>query len=261
MGDSVLKYCTLDELRLLFPNVAEYDSKVPLYNWVSSGGGTYKSHNCGTVHHLFIDGVQGTAVLDTPNSANEYFYNSGDDYVQLYANTFDPNDKLIETGQDWVTGITAQLQMATQEINSMLDSRFAVPLPETFLDDQSVGQYDPLIVKATAYICASNLIRGKNPSDPDANAFLERVTNAEGTGIIDEINSGKRKLNFEIDQDSKKGRIIEVNKNAASTMLLVELHGEYSGSLYDLIELEIENDGAYGVAQMTIKTFGDDKIF
>ena len=44
-------------------------------------------------------------------------------------------------------------------------------------------------------------------------------------------------------------------------MLLVELHGEYSGSLYDLIELEIENDGAYGVAQMTIKTFGDDKIF
>jgi len=43
-------------------------------------------------------------------------------------------------------------------------------------------------------------------------------------------------------------------------MDLVELSGEYSGALYDLLKVEIETTGAYGVGEFKVSYLSNDKL-
>ena len=61
----------------------------------------------------------------------------------------------------------------------------------------------------------------------EADKFYSFITNVDGTGLIDEVNAGKRKLNFEIDTTDKSGNVIEVTNTGS--MYLVETYGSYAG--------------------------------
>ena len=70
-------YCTHRDLKDIYPNIDEFDTKVPLYGWVSDAS-NYVLYNSGLVTDLFIDsktqesGKQtiGTVALTTANDAD-----------------------------------------------------------------------------------------------------------------------------------------------------------------------------------------------
>ena len=111
-------------------------------------------------------------------------------------------------------------------------------------------EYDPIIIKATCYIAASNLIRAKEGASEEADYYYSLVTNAERTGLIDKLNDGIYKLSNEIDANDKKGKILY--RSVSGTMDLVELEGEYHGEKYDLLKIEEHTTGAYGTAKFTV---------
>jgi len=218
-------------------------------------GTTVATHNSGV---NILDGFSWT-------KENEWFYSSGDDHVFLYvASSVDPNDIQMELGSDFATLIDDVLENASQELNTLLDARFPVPIPKAFLyaeatDGSDTPQYDPIIIRTTCYLAAANLIRSTDPMSEEADKYYSMVTNIDESGLIDEVNLGKRKLNFEIDTTDKSGNVTEVTR--AGTMYCVETYGSYSGEFYDRIQIICTTGGVYGTAKVSIKTYGDDKLY
>ena len=95
----------------------------------------------------------------------------------------------------------------------------------------------------------------------EAQFYMDMVTNAEGTGLVDKINSGHIKLSFEIDNKDSQGSIRQITNTA--TMYLVETGGEFYGGKngYDLLRITCTTLGAYGVAKCKVEYYGNDKLF
>ena len=49
-------YCTHQELKRVFPQLDEFDTKTPIYGWIVSSGSLYVAHDSGLVTALFKDG-------------------------------------------------------------------------------------------------------------------------------------------------------------------------------------------------------------
>ena len=123
------------------------------------------------------------------------------------------------------------------ELNNLLDARYPTPLPKVAqkqadstdgasASTSSTREYDALIIKATCYICASNLIRSKDPMSEEADYYYNLVTNAERTGIVDRLNAGEFKLSYEVDNKDSEGAITKITQSGASSMELVETAGQ-----------------------------------
>ena len=173
---------------------------------------------------------------------------------------------MFETGVDFATFIDQQLVNASMELNNLLDARFQMPLPKSTQVKEGAAsgltpEYDPVIIKSTCYICAANLIRSKDPMSEEAQFYMDMVSNAENTGLVDKINDGKIKLSFEIDNKDSQGSIREITR--AGSMYLVETEGEFFGGRngYDLIRVTCTSAGAYGVAKCKVEYYGNDKLF
>ena len=119
-------------------------------------------------------------------------------------------------------------------------------------------EYDPIIIKATCYIAIANMIRAKEGASEEADYFHSLVTNPERTGLIDKLNDGLYKLANEVDANDKKGSILA--RTTSGTMDLVELSGDYVGENYDLLKVEIETTGAYGVGEFKVSYLSNDKL-
>ena len=150
------------------------------------------------------------------------------------------------------------------ELNNLLDARYPTPLPKNTQISESASsgltaEYDALIIKATCYICASNLIRSKDPMSEEADYYYNLVTNAERTGITDRLNAGEHKLSFEVDDKDSQGSIRKITQ--AGTMSLVETAGEYYGEPYDVLRITCTTGGAYGTAKCKVEYYGSDKLF
>ena len=85
------------------------------------------------------------------------------------------------------------------------------------------------------------------------------MTNETRTGIVDKLNDGEYKLNFEIDRTDASGNIIE--GTSTGSMNLVETFGEYSGAMYDKIKIICTTTGIYGTAEVSAYTLDGEKIF
>ena len=266
MATTSLQYATHTQFKELVPYVSSAgDNKIPIYNWVVVSGSKYAAHNSGLVTQLFANGEdlgpQQSAHTDL-NVEGEWFYNSAEDVLYYYSAT-SPADKLMESGSEWTDLIDQQLENATMELNSMLDARFPIPIPQTFQHGADVSndtpEYDFLIIKATCYIAGANMLRASNPEDERATALYDMITNLDGTGIIDKINKAEIKLRFEIDKGDSVGEIIESVRTG--TMYLVETYCEgWGGELYDKVEILCTTGGAYGTAEVTVKTYGSKKL-
>ena len=149
-------------------------------------------------------------------------------------------------------------------MHNYIDARYSTPIEKGKQIDLSTvpaqvnEEYDPIIIKATCYIAASNLIRAKEGASEEADYYYSLVTNAERTGLIDKLNDGIYKLSNEIDANDKKGKIL--HRSVTGTMDLVELEGEYHGEKYDLLKIEEHTTGAYGTAKFTVSYYGNDKL-
>ena len=243
-------YCTHRELKDVFPQVDSYDNKKALYGWIEVTTNKYAAHNSGLTTQLFADGEDLGAAQSAHTDLNvegEWFYNSAEDITYYYSAT-DPNDKLMESGEEFSSLITRITANASRYLDAKLDPN----LPREQLKDKE-GNYDYIIIRTTALIAATFLIRSHDPTSEVATALMEDAQNN-----IDSLNQGGASLSWQTTGDSSKGVIREVG-TISGGIRVVDTRGRWSGS-YDVLKVKIINGGAYGTATYSVWTKGNDKL-
>ena len=161
----------------------------------------------------------------------------------------DPSDNLLEAGEDFSTLITRITANASRYLDAKLDPN----LPKEQFKDKS-GNFDYIIVRTTALIAATFLIRSHDPTSEIANALME-----DAMGNIDALNKGSAALSWQTTGDSSKGIIRDVSYTSGSVRP-VDTRGRWSGS-FDLIRVLIVAGGTLdGTATYSVWTKDGDKL-
>ena len=252
MATSNIQYCTHRDIKDTYPAINDSgDSKRPIYGWVSTDTtNQYQANSTGLITQLYFDGIEGTSVGDSPNANYEFNYSSSTDSVQVFLTTsagatLDPNDTLVESGDDFETLITRVAKRASR----MIDSKIGYRVTDTQIKDRE-GNYPDIIVRAAALQSVILLLTSEDPTNPIIEPFKEELAE-----ILDGINSGTIViLGNQRTMDAAKGIIREVSVNASSDLRPVELTGHYSGSAYELLKVYIDSgeNGVIGTTKMTV---------
>ena len=269
MAVTSFKYATIENLTQYVNNIDSFDSKKQIYN-PSTNSNLHTFHDCGYADKFFINGDEQAAQNsngDTPNSNDEWLYTESENKLEYYNDGYTSttiNNQIFEIGTDYEDFLNQNLVNASMELNNLLDARYPTPLPKNTQISESAAsgltsEYDALIIKATCYICASNLIRSKDPMSEEADYYYNLVTNPDRTGLTDRLNAGEYKLSFEVDDKDSQGSIRKITQ--AGTMQLVETAGEYYGEPYDVLRITCTTGGAYGTAKCKVEYYGSDKLF
>jgi hypothetical protein len=244
-------YCTHKELKRVFPQLDEFDTKVQVFGWATVSTNKYASHNSGLVTQLFADGEDLGAAQSAHADLNvegEWFYDSTNDVLYYYS-TWPPADKLMEAGEEF----TAMVTQARTDASRYLDSKLDPNLPKNQFKDKS-GNFDYLIIRTAALLCAVFMIRATDPTSEMASAMME-----EAGGNIDDLNNGKAALSHQNTSDSSKGIIRDVSYTDGSVRP-VDTRGHYSGT-FDLIRITIGTGGAMdGTATYSVWVKDGDKL-
>ena len=170
-----------------------------------------------------------------------FVYDSELDLCLLTTTDKDPNDYLVEAGEDFTTLVTQFRTDASRYLDSMLDPN----MPREAFKDKS-GNFDYLIIRTTALIAANFMIKSHDPNSELANALME-----EATLNIENINQGKAALSFQTTRDSSQGVVRDVLYTDGS-IRPVDTRGEWRGS-YDLIKVKITTTGGVlGTAKYSV---------
>ena len=243
---STIEYCTDRDLLDVYPHLASTDLKVRVYNFKSTDtSNQYQAFNTGLITMLYFDGIEGTSVSDSPNADYEFNYSETTDSVQVFHSSTNPNDMIMEAGDDWSDIKTRFRRKASRLMESHLDNR----LSREVLKDRE-GNYPEIIVHITALQTVILLLKAHDPTSEVITPFQEELNE-----ILDGLKAGSIVLPTAISGDSSKGVIREVSVNASSDLRPVELKGHYSGSGYELIKVYIDTSegGIIGTTKMTVK--------
>ena len=235
-------YCTHRELKRVFPQLDEFDQKVPIYGWVEVTTNKYAAHNSGSVTQLFVDGESLGAAQSAHTDLNvegEWFYNATDDVLYYYSAST-PVDKLMEAGELF----TAMVTQFRTDASRYLDSRLDPKLPKNQLKDKN-GNFDYMIVRTASLYAAAFMVRTKDPTSELATAIMEEADNN-----VQLLNEGRAALSWQNTGDASRGVLRDVAYTGA--IRPVDFRGRAGGVDYDLIKLEIEDAGAIGTASYNV---------
>ena len=237
-------YCTHRDLKDIYPNMDEFDVKTAIYGWTTVSTNKYAAHNSGLTTQLFANGEDlgpAQSAHTDLNVEGEWFYNSAED-VCYYYSASSPADKLMEAGEEFSTLITRIMKNASR----YLDSRIDAGIPRDAFKDKE-GNYDYFLVRTASIISIYFLINSSTPGSDVAEKFLE-----EANYNIDQVNTGKTKLSYQVSGDSASGVVREVvSPQAGNALYIVDTRGHYTG-VYDLIKIVISTAGAIGVAKYDV---------
>ena len=243
-------YCTHRQLKDVFPQLDSFDNKKALYGWKEVTTNKYAAHNSGLTTQLFADGEDLGAAQSAHTDLNvegEWFYNSAED-ITYYYSASDPNDKLMEAGEEFSALITRITGNASRYLDAKLDPN----LPKEQLKDKE-GNFDYIIVRTAALIAATFLIRSHDPTSEVANALME-----DATGNIDALNKGAAALSWQTTGDSSKGIIRDVTYTSGS-IRPVDTRGRWGGS-WDLVKVKVIDAGVFGTATYSVWVKNADKL-
>ena len=244
-------YCTHQELKRVFPQLDEFDSKTPIYGWTEISTNKYAAHDSGLTAQLFADGEDlgpAQSAHTDLNVEGEWFYNSAEDVCYYFsANT--PADKLMEAGEEF----TAMVTQFRTDASRYLDSKLDPNLPANQFKDKA-GNFDYMIIRTTALLCAVLMVRASDPTSEQASAMM-----VEAQENIDALNNGKAGLSWQNTSDSSKGVVRDVSYTDGSVRP-VDTRGHYSGT-FDLIRITIGTGGAMdGTATYNVWVKDGDKL-
>ena len=198
-----------------------------------------KIHAVDTSVYLAID-------EDVDMAAEEYNAFLYDENLDLciiaIPNDLNPNDMLMEAGEDFSTLITRMTANASRYLDAKLDPN----LPREQLKDKE-GNYDYIIVRTTALIAATFLIRSHDPTSEVANALME-----DAMGNIDALNKGGAALSWQTTGDSSKGIIRDVTYTSGK-IRPVDTRGRWGGT-WDLLKVKVITGGVLGTATYSVWT-------
>ena len=245
---STIEYCTDRDLQDIFPHISEFDLKRRIHTWEVATGSRYRSRNSGLVTQLFADGRDlgdGQSAEGAVDSNNEWYLDSAGDTIYYYNDAKNPNNMIMESGDDWVTIKTRFRRKASRLIESHLDNR----LSREVLKDRE-GNYPAIIVHATALQAVILLLKAHDPNNEVIEPFKSELDE-----LIDGLKAGTIVLPTAISGVSAKGVIREVSVNASSDLRPIELRRNYTGSGYELLKVYIDSgeNGIIGTTKMTVK--------
>tara|TARA_R100000353_G_scaffold98555_1_gene71725 strand:+ start:1179 stop:2150 length:972 start_codon:yes stop_codon:yes gene_type:complete len=235
-------YITQRDLYDVYPNIGEYDSKSVVYGWVVDSGSRYKAENSGLVTVLFADGqnLGNAQSAKTDVDANgEWYYDATNDVVYYYNSSTNPQNILMEAGEDNNTFKTRMISNATAYFNSKVDS--TLPKEMFLLAD---GTYDYFIKRTVALFACGFMIKAYEPDSDIAEALLEEAE----TNVAD-LNNGTVKLGFQTSGDMSQGVVEKVSVSGA--LNIVDTRGDYIGT-YDKIKVIVTTAGAIGTAKYSV---------
>ena len=245
-------YCTHKELKRVYPQINSFDTKTPIYGWETTGTtNLYLARNSGLVTVLFADGEDlgdPEANSGVVNANGEWYYDSDLDTTYYFNSATNPNDMLMEAGEDFATLITQFRTDASRYLDSKLDPN----LPREQLKDKS-GNFDYMIIRSSALIAAAFLIRANDPTNEIATALME-----EAQGNIDALNDGKAALSWQTTRDASRGIIRDVTYTDGK-IRPVDTRGVWDGT-YDLVKVKIITGGTVGTATYSVWTKDADQL-
>lgn len=219
-----------------YGDVIRVDSEKMLVTNISSNTLTVKRGFLGTTtasHNTAVDIYIGIEWSEE----KQWIYSGGNDSVLLYElNTTNPNDLLVESGEDFETIKSRYLANASKYLDASLDAK----LPREQFKDQD-GNYDYIIVRTTALLACSFLVRASNPTSEIADALFTEADNN-----INSLNMGKTKLSWQTTGDASMGIIRE--GSVSGNLRIVDTRGAYGG-VYDKIGVKITTAGVIGTAR------------
>ena len=177
-----------------------------------------------------------------------FVYDTDLDLCLLITNNQNPNDFLVESGEDFTTVVTQFRTDASRYLDSMLDPN----MPKEAWKDKE-GNYDFIIIRTTALIAANFMIKSHDPNSELANALME-----EAMQNIENINQGKAALSWQVTRDSAQGVIRDISYTAGA-IRPVDTRGDYYGT-YDLIKVIITTGGVLGTAKYSVFVKDDNKL-
>ena len=169
-----------------------------------------------------------------------FVYDDDLDMCLLIVNASDPNDYLVESGEDFTTMVT---QFRT-DASRYLDSRLDPKLPKNQLKDKD-GNYDYMIVRTASLYAAAFMVKTKDPTSELAAAIM-----LEADNNVQLLNEGRAALSWQNTGDASKGVLRDVTYTGA--IRPVDFRGRAGGVDYDLVKLEIEDAGAIGTATYNV---------
>ena len=213
----------IDSEKMIITSIAS--NKLTVYRAIL--GTTSATHDTATDIYIGVTWVED----------NQWLYNSNDDVVFHYTTSSDnPNDLLMESGDDWSTLTTRIISNASKYLDSLLDGN----LPREQFKDQD-GNYDYIIVRTTALLSCSFLIRASEPTSEIASSLFD-----EADRNIISLNEGATKLSWQTTGDASKGIIRE--GSVSGSLRIVDTRGQYTG-VYDKIGVKVTTAGALGTAK------------
>ena len=245
-------YCSHIQLKRVFPQLDEYDSKQPIYGWVVDSGSLYVAKDSGRVDQLFADGRDLGAAQASSGACGtngKWFYDSDNDEVFYFNNAANPIDLLMESGEEF-TGLVTQFR---EDASRYLDSRLDPKLPKSQWKN-SKGEFDYIIIRTTALIAAAFMIRTHNPT----NEALESIE-LEYEKNIELLNTGKASLGFQNTGDASMGVIRDVTYTAGK-LRPVDLKGNARGVDFDLIQVKVTTTGVLGTGTYSVWVKDSDKL-
>ena len=220
-----------------------------------TGGDTlgFERNLFGTHSQAHADNSKVYLVVDESDndstSYNWFFYDANLDMcVIAIPSDGNPNDLSMEAGEDFSTLITRITANASRYLDAKLDPN----LPREQLKDKE-GNYDYIIVRTTALIAATFLIRSHDPTSEVANALME-----DAQGNLDALNKGAAALSWQTTGDSSKGIVRDVTYTSGS-IRPVDTRGRWSGS-WDLVKVKVIVGGIFGTATYSVWVKDSDKL-
>tara|TARA_R100000808_G_scaffold13648_1_gene32913 strand:+ start:428 stop:1411 length:984 start_codon:yes stop_codon:yes gene_type:complete len=226
-----------DRKRVLAPNFTTTDTT-----------NLYQLNNTGHISQLYRDGIEMTAVTDSPNADNEYNYSSSTDSFQFFlasSSVSALNSAVFEAGQDWDALKTTVCKEQADLMRSYLD-RPIYKRANTTYQGASGRNYDFIIVRINAILACADLVRSHDPEKADAIEAM--AISPDGDGLLDKLKRREYVMSNETSFASEKGIIQEVSLNNSTTGYLedIKLHGP-PGVDYDEVRVVISTGGTFAL--------------
>tara|TARA_Y100001973_G_scaffold24542_3_gene36650 strand:- start:8672 stop:9910 length:1239 start_codon:yes stop_codon:yes gene_type:complete len=184
-----------------------------------------------------------------PSTNGQFLYDSDNDFLILKYGS-DPVNSNVESGTNFNTLTTRIRKNASRYFDSRVDAN----LPRDQWKDKE-GNYDYIVVRTTALISAYFLINARQPGSELALQFMDEIN-----FNLDQLNSGKVKLGYQVSSDSSSGILREVvSPQRANPLHIVDTRGNYNGS-YDLFKIVITTAGVLGTAKFSVYAKGADNL-
>tara|TARA_R100001015_G_C4591844_1_gene147306 strand:- start:29 stop:1003 length:975 start_codon:yes stop_codon:yes gene_type:complete len=237
---------TTTDLQAIVSDIDRYDRKrVLMSNFITTDTtNLYQLMNTGHIEQLYRDGIEMTAVTDSPNADNEYNYSSTTDSFQFFLSSSSVNalnSSVFEAGEDWNTLKTKVTKEQADHMRSYLN-RPIYKRGNSNYQGASDRSYDFIVIRCNAILACADLVRSQDPEKADE--LEERVLGDEG--LLTKLKRRDYVMWNETSFRSESGVIREISVNGSTTGYIEDLkmYGPPSTD-YDEVRVVISTAGTF----------------